>query len=295
MPVAKAWPFAVWRAPRPVHMLSRFGFLWEWIARAPEPANLRPRPFRFFFWVLLLSLPFYAAGVFWPFDGLPFGLPAIASMIVLPAAVATVRTYREQGRGAAFGLWRRVADAGRIESASWFLIAVLWMPVAAVLAYALMRFLHMPLPAAAELPLALAPVIFAAFFVGAVLEEIGWTAYATGPLQCEFGVWGAGFIIGAVWAGWHVLPWWLVQGHPLWWVAGQAALTVELRLLMGWVYANGGRSLFLAVLIHATGNTAYALFPNGGSHYNPAMIAASGLVIAGAAAFMYPVLRRKPR
>jgi membrane protease YdiL (CAAX protease family) len=247
---------------------------------------LRPRTFRFFFWVLLLSLPFYAAGAYWPVHGLPFGLPAIAVMIALPAAVATAQTYREQGRRAALRLWCRVADAGRIESAGWFLIAVLWMPVAAVLAYSLMRSLNMPLPAAVEVPLALTPVVFAAFFAGAIFEEVGWTAYATGPLQREFGIWGAGFIIGAVWAGWHVLPWWLVQGHPLWWVAGQVALTVELRLLMGWVYAKGGRSLFLAVLIHASGNTAYALFPNGGSHYNPVMVAAAVLVMAGAAAFL---------
>jgi hypothetical protein len=61
--MAGAWPFAICRAPRPVYMLSRFGFLWEWIARALEPANLRPRPFRFFFCVLLLSLPFYASSL----------------------------------------------------------------------------------------------------------------------------------------------------------------------------------------------------------------------------------------
>ncbi len=239
------------------------------------------QPFRFFIWLLLLSMPFYIWGALWPVHGLPFGLPAIAVMVVLPAAVATVQAYREQGPKAALDLWRRVADAGRIESAGWLLIAVLWMPVANVFAYGIMRLLDMQLPAATEIPLTLMPVIFVGFFFGAIFEEIGWTAYATGPLQCQFGVWGAGFIIGAMWASWHILPWWLVQGHSLWWVAGQVALTIELRLLMGWVYAKGGRSLFLALLIHASGNTAYALFPNGGSHYNPALAAAAVLLMGG--------------
>jgi hypothetical protein len=80
--------------------------------------------------------------------GLPFGLPAIAVMVVLPAAVATAQAYREQGPKAALDLWRRVADAGRIESAGWLLIAVLWMPVATVFAYGIMRLLDMQLPAA---------------------------------------------------------------------------------------------------------------------------------------------------
>jgi membrane protease YdiL (CAAX protease family) len=45
-----------------------------------------------------------------------------------------------------------------------------------------------------------APVLFASFFLGAILEEIGWTGYATGPLQERYGVFRAGLIIGAVWA-----------------------------------------------------------------------------------------------
>jgi hypothetical protein len=56
-----------------------------------------PHPLRFFGWVLLLSIPFYAWGVFWPIEGLPFGLPVSATMIIVPALVATVMTWREQG------------------------------------------------------------------------------------------------------------------------------------------------------------------------------------------------------
>lgn len=256
------------------------------IACALEPADLRPRPFRFFVWVLLLSVPFYIWGVFWPVHGLPFGLPATAAvMIFLPAAVATIQAYREQGRAAAANLWRRVFDIGRIKSAQWFWIASLCMPAASVLAYGIMHFFQMPLPAAPEVPLLLILPVSALYFFGAIFEEIGWTAYATEPLQSEFGILGAALIIGSIWAGWHIVPWWLGQGHPLWWVASQAALTVEMRIVMGWIYARGGKSLFLAILFHAMINTSYSLFPNGGSHYNPAVLASAVLLMALVAGF----------
>jgi hypothetical protein len=59
-------------------------------------------PLRFFGWVLLLSIPFYAWGVFWPIEALPFGLPVSVAMIIVPALVATVMTRREQGRRAVY-------------------------------------------------------------------------------------------------------------------------------------------------------------------------------------------------
>jgi len=35
---------------------------------------------------------------------------------------------------------------------------------------------------------------------------------------------------------------------------------------MGWMYAYGGRSLFLAIAFHAMDNVAWKLFPNNASH-----------------------------
>jgi uncharacterized protein len=162
------------------------------------------------------------------------------------------------------------------------------MPAASIFAYAFMSFVEMPLPPLAEVSLAWVPAVFALYFFGAIFEEIGWTGYATEPLQQQFGILGAGSIIGTVWAVWHVVPWWLGQCHPLWWVASEAVLTLELRIVMGWIYAKGGRSLLLAILFHAMINTAYSLFPDGGSHYNPAVTAAAVLLLAG----LTPQLRR---
>ncbi len=47
-------------------------------------------------------------------------------------------------------------------------------------------------------------------------------------------------------------------------------MTVLLRVATVWIYVNGGRSVFLAALFHAMCNVAYFLFPNFGSHYDPA-------------------------
>jgi hypothetical protein len=47
-----------------------------------------------------------------------------------------------------------------------------------------------------------------------------------------------------------------------------------MRIVMGWIYAYGGRSLFLATVFHAMINTSFMLFPNNGSHYDPPVVAA---------------------
>ena len=242
-------------------------------------AEHEAHPFRFFGWVLLLSIPFYVWGVLWPI-ALPLGLPVSAAMIIAPALMATVMTWREQGRRAAAELWRRVGDVGRATSASWTLVAFLFMPVAMLISYGLMRVLGLPLPATVTVAFDQVPVLFAAFFFGAIFEEIGWTGYATEPLQERYGVFAAGLMIGAVWALWHIVPWWIMPGHSIAWVAGQALATVVMRIVMGWLYAYGGRSLCLAIAFHAMIDMSFALFPNNGSHYDPPVVAAVLIIMA---------------
>ncbi|UAK31231.1 hypothetical protein K8O92_25875 [Nocardia asteroides] len=57
-------------------------------------------------------------------------------------------------------------------------------------------------PASAALPVVAAPVVAAAFVLAAVCEELGWTAYATGPLieRAGAGVAGIGAVRGAFWS-----------------------------------------------------------------------------------------------
>jgi membrane protease YdiL (CAAX protease family) len=253
-----------------------------------------PHPLRFLGWVLLLSIPFYVWGVLWPIE-LPFGLPVSVAMIIVPALVATVMTWRRQGRRAAAELWRRVGDVGRATSFWWTLIAVLFMPAAMLISYGLMRVLGLPLPATVTVAFDQVPVLFAAFFFGAIFEEVGWTGYATEPLQEQHGVFSAGLMIGAVWALWHIVPWWIMPGHSIAWVVGQALATVVMRIVMGWLYASGGRSLCLAIAFHAMIYTSFALFPNNGSHYDASVTAAVVIVMAALVAVISGKLRVRLR
>ena len=249
-------------------------------------------PFLFFGGVLAFSIPFYVWGVFWPVHGLPYGLPATAIMIIIPATVATVLTRRQRDSAAAWELWLRVIDVRRIASSWWLATALLFMPFVSLLSYAIMSALGLIMPSAmVYIPLAQTPVIFALYFFGAIFEEVGWTGYVTEPLQGRYGIFGAGVIIGSVWALWHVVPWWLGQGHPAWWVVAQAIATVAMRVVMGWMYAYGGRSLFTAIVFHAMINASFSLFPNEGSYYDPFVTAAVLIVIVGAI-LAFPLIRR---
>jgi hypothetical protein len=244
------------------------------------------QPVRVFVWTLALSSPFYVWDMFWPIQGLPFGLPASVAMIVIPAMVATILVRREAGTKGARELWGRLADIRRIHGARWLAATLLCTPFASLLAYGAMRALGRPLPPAIHVPIWEAPFLIVVFFLGAIFEEVGWTGYATEPLQRRYGVFGAGLIIGTIWALGHVPAWSLGQGHTLLWIGGQSVATIATRIIMVQIYDAGGRSLFLVVLFHAVMNTSWVLFPNSGSHYDPITLAPILAAIAGGLAVM---------
>lgn len=233
--------------------------------------NPNSRLLSYFAWVFVLSVPFYVWGVVAPVRWLPFGLPATATMIVLPALVATLLTRYELGVSAAGQMWKRVGDVSHAKPV-WLVTAATMMPAVSVLAFFLMRAIGLSLPTVISIAWSRVPLMVAVYFVGAVFEEIGWTGYATSRIEPQFGVMRTGLLIGIVWAAWHVIPWWLGQGHAVAWVIGQSALTVLMRVVMVWIYSQGGRSLFASIVFHAMINTSYSVFPNNGSHYNPTVL-----------------------
>ena len=153
--------------------------------------------------------------------------------------------------------------------------------MASVIAYAAMCALSLPTPGAVSIALPRAPGIFGIYFFGAIFEETGWTGYATERLQQRESILRAGVTVGAVWAAWHIVPWWIGQQHTLHWVIGESIATILMRVIMGWIYAKGGKSLFLAIVFHAMINTSFSLFPNGGSHYNPLVSATVLAIVTG--------------
>ncbi len=130
--------------------------------------------------------------------------------------------------------------------------------------------------------------MFVVFFVAALGEELGWSGYVIDAMQDRWGALWAAFLLGLVWAGWHLVPFLQAHRSPGW-IAWQCLFTVALRVLLVWVYNNTGKSVFAATLLHTMGNVSVFLFPVYGSYYDPRITGLiTALVAAGVAAGFGP-------
>ena len=235
-------------------------------------------PGLYFALVFLLTVPFWVLGavVREPLAGV--GLPLSALMFVSPLIVALFLIHREEGTQGLRRLFGSFADTRHIRPL-WYLPTLLLMPVI----YALSHLVHEMLGrsmAPPDLTVLGLLTLLVAFLVTAACEEAGWTGYVTDPLQKRWSALGAALVIGAVWAGLHVIPD-LQGGHDWGWIAGQRLFTLALRVLIVWLYNNTGRTLFAPTVLHATDNVGvFTLFPGGGDDYVPAITAVITAIVA---------------
>jgi membrane protease YdiL (CAAX protease family) len=246
-------------------------------------------PFAFVVLLVAISVPFWLAAAFSGGELLP-GLPVSALMAVCPVIAASALVYREERGPGVARLLKRSFDYDRVRPRSWFVVIVLLAPAMTAATYWIMRRLGLPLP-----PPRISPVSAIGMAVGflafGLAEELGWTGYATEPLQARYGALGAALVLGVVWAAWHIVP--LIQAHRAPdWIAGWSLGTVGNRVIMVWLFTRAGRSVFAAALYHDMLNVSWQLFPNGGSHYDPRVSAA--VIAAVAAGVAVPALRRRP-
>jgi membrane protease YdiL (CAAX protease family) len=210
--------------------------------------------------------------------GLPFNLPVSIFMVVCPLAAALILVYREEGRAGTGRLLRRVFDHRGIRPRLWYVPIILLVPLIFLLSYVVLRLMGRPLPEwDVSLPLIAAALVL--FFVLAAAEESGWMGYAFDPMQERWNALAAALVLGVLWSLWHI-PADLQTGNTLEFIFWQRVYAVALRVLIVWVYSNTGKSVMAAVIFHAMDNVSFALFPNLGSHYDPAVMAA---LTAGAA------------
>lgn len=224
---------------------------------------------KFFPLVFIISTPFWLMG---PMAEeklpLPFNLPVGALVLVCPMIAALILVYREDGSDGVKQLLKRSFDFKRIKGKIWYVPIFFLMPGITVLEYGLMKLMGVPIPDF-QFPVLMLPIYFVVFFIGAIGEEMGWTGYATDPLQDRWNALEAGIILGIVWTVWHITPWLQAHNTPFF-VAGQCATTVVLRVLMVWIYNNTGKSVFSAIAFHAMVNVSeLVLFPVYGSYFNP--------------------------
>ena len=253
------------------------------------PGNL---PLTFFILVFLLSVPFFWLGAVTDLQVMP-GLSVSALGAFCPMFAALLLVRRERSATGVRDLLLRSVDFRRITDKRWYLPILLLMPTVSVVVYALMRGLDLPLPTSPtqaqsisqvleDLPIVSALLMFAAFFVGALGEELGWSGYVLDPLQERWNALQAGLILGAVGVAWHLVPL-LVMQRPPTWIAWWCLYAVAFRILIVWLFNNTGGGVFAVALFHATLNLAFMLFPVNGSHFDMRL---AGLVMASAAAMV---------
>ncbi|MFD5867640.1 CPBP family intramembrane glutamic endopeptidase [Corynebacterium sp. NPDC060344] len=207
-------------------------------------------------------------------------------MIVVPAATAAFLVHRESGREGLRDLVRTLFRFPPATAAVTVVPAVHVLPLAVDdgrNAESVVVVKQGPRPGAAHVARR-AATVFPVYWAGAIPEELGWTAYATAPLQRRFGVAGAGAIIGAVWAAWHVIPY-RSMGKSGAWIALQSTATVATRVIMGHVFAATRGALGPAVLLHAASNTMVDALPGATSTRRTAIVA--GLTTAVAAVLSF--------
>lgn len=246
-------------------------------------------PWAFLLWLFVLSVPFWWLGAIAGdrLQGkLPVDLPVSALMAVNPLLTALILTYRESGASGVKRLLRRVTDYRRIERKRWYIPMFGLLPTIYVVAYALMRLSRAPLPADPQVPLWLAPIFFALFFVAAIGEEVGWQGYVIERLPVRWSALGAAAFLGVVWAVWHIVP--DLQAHRPWsWITWQRLYSVGLRILIVWLFNNTGKSVFAVIVFHALDGVSFSLFPNNGSHYEPFFICFVTVFTVGVIVFLW--------
>jgi hypothetical protein len=222
----------------------------------------------FFLLVFAMSVPFWVLGTFLNLqEFIPINLPIAALMLLCPISAALILTSNADKKNGVKILLKQVADYKKIKNLIWCLPTFLLVPILMLFAYLIMKWLEIPMPKP-NIYVSDFIIFFILFFIGAICEEVGWTGYITDPLQNRYGAFNASFIIGAVWAVWHIIPY--IQAHRTSvWIFWQCIGMIAIRIIIVWLYNNTGKSLLTAILCHTTVNMSEYLFPNYGSNYDP--------------------------
>jgi CAAX protease family protein len=207
---------------------------------------------------LLVGSPGLLSGTDWQTD--PLFPVAIMVLLAGPAVAGLTLTGVVSGRAGYRDLLVRL---GRWRvGARWYAVALLSAPLLMMATLAILSLFSAEfLPGFVTASERVTPLLLGLVFgpLGALVEELGWTGFATPRLRLRHSVLATGLLMGILWAAWHLL-----QGS---WTASAAAgpvppalfvtvgfLTSYLlpyRVLMVWVY-DRTNSLLLAVLMHAS-------------------------------------------
>jgi membrane protease YdiL (CAAX protease family) len=231
---------------------------------------------------LLIGGPGLYSGTDWQSE--PRFVLAVMGMLTGPTIASVLLTMLLSGRA---GL--RDLLGGLLQwrvNAKWYVVALLTAPLlTGVVLFALSLVSSVfvpPIITAANKAAVLLPALGVALTT--VLEEIGWTGFATPRLRQRYRIFTTALIVGVLWGVWHLLQiFWVgytssAEVHltlylPLYFVFAVATLTAY-RVLMVWVY-DRTESLLVATLMH--GSYAACTLP----FLSPVLTGTSFLIHAG--------------
>ncbi len=223
-------------------------------------------PTTFFILVYVLTIPFWVLSTIIRVEGLPDNLPITdAGATFVPLIAASILICREEKFIGIKRLFGRTFDYKRIKQKLWYIPIIFLMAFLDTITYIVMRLIGLPVPTSWHIP-ATTPIIFLAFFFAAAGEELGYTGYAIDPVQDRWGALTASLIMGFIHAIWHY-PSMIVLGQTLPLMLWGTLFTIGIRILIVWLYNNTGKSVFVAILFHAIGNTTRRIFPGGRSAF----------------------------
>lgn len=227
--------------------------------------NTKPRNgslVAFFALTFLLSLPFYILNALSHLSivGKPeTGVIYIAFFTVTPFASASILTYRRRGsRGLKKLLWS-IFDFRKITEKRWYIAIFLLSPFIFLLSSMWVVLSGAMVPPALA-PLVTLPAVILFFFLLAAGEEVGWMGYAYEPMRAQASALRAAFVLGMIWALWHV-PFFIFMMADPFVLIPQSLTLVGTRILIIWIFSNTGKSVFAAILFHAVDNAALVTFP----------------------------------
>lgn len=236
--------------------------------------TLQTKPLlKFYLLLVAISIPFWILGAMAEdlAKMLPINLPISALMFICPLIVTFILVPKESKKKDIRKLLKRVFDYKKIKNKNWYIVIVGLTSGVMVLSYLVMRLMGEPLPNPV-IPIFDILIFFILFFFTAACEEIGWMGYVIEHMEDNSKALRTGIIMGLAWGIWHAVPYF--QGnHDFQWVVWQILTSVFNRILIVWIYSNNEKSMFSSVIYHTMINVSVFLFPNYGSHYDPAVTA----------------------
>jgi membrane protease YdiL (CAAX protease family) len=234
----------------------------------------------------ILVLMVYARG------GIPLTHEEFASQVAMlipamlggPSIAAIVMTAVVSGKAGFRELFSRLIR-WRV-AAHWYGVALLTAPLVFAAVHGVLSLVSPTFVPGLVTSFDKAPFVLMGIAAGVmvgILEELGWTGFATPRLKANHGVLGTGLVVGVLWAVWHVpfIRLWpgvaLAEGLPLGpflVITSFLVLVGQLpayRVLMVWVY-DRTESLLLAMLMHASLTATTFIL-------GPAVVAGSNLLV----------------